>query len=68
MKKVTIQLHYEPLSVWGYKRTVIIRCGDKSEQEALAYLKSLVSQEDYAPQMDNYKLIAGNVVVEHYDR
>src|SRR5688572_32316751 len=51
MKKVYIALHYEPLSVWGYKRTILVHCHEKTEQQALVYAKSLATQPDYAPEM-----------------
>jgi len=68
MKKVYIALHYEPLSVWGYKRTILVHCHEKTEQQALVYAKSLATQPDYAPEMTNYQLKSVNVVVEHHER
>jgi len=65
MKTVTIHLHYKPLSVRAYKRTMVIRCGDKSESEALAYIHSLVKDKQWVYGMKGYVLTDANVVIEH---
>jgi len=65
-QNVTIRLHYTPESVWEYKRTIVIWCGDKNTIEARALLEEMLKTGKGLCKMEGYTLTSANVAVEHW--